>query len=435
MGDRLMQRKILLIALIAATSAAPAFFIRLNEPSFHLNAWKLLAKIGSLCGTALIFWQFLLGYRQAAARWAAPDYLWLIRLHRWIGILIGLLILLHPVFITPYYLEKKGVLLFSLGLPGPLGLFVPLGIAALAILIYLVVSSLFLRERIGKDTWYLTHLGSYILLPLAFVHSYPIGMTLGETGLRYAWQGLFAAAALFYIWRILARLGVFSALYRVVRARRVAENVTDIAMRPVRGRLRPKAAQFAFFRRCRTCPARPFTVSKHDPSSGEICITVKASGRETSRFQRVEPKDNIFVDGPYGVFGREVFTTRRPVVMLAGGIGVTPFRRIINELAGMSGQEAYLFWGNRFEKDIALRDEIEEAGHVEVVHVLSGVETHEELETGYVDLDLLKRRLGPDLLRFEFFICGPPPMIRKLEAALLEEGISGRRIHHELFSY
>ncbi|MBD3178576.1 MAG: hypothetical protein GF417_02700, partial [Candidatus Latescibacteria bacterium] len=150
MSDRLKLRKILLVCLITATSAAPAFFIRLIEPSLQLNTWKLLAKIGSLCGTVLIFWQFLLGYRQSAARWATPDYLWLIRLHRWIGISVGLLILLHPVFLTPYYLEKKGILLYSFGLPEPLNLFVPLGIVALAILLYLVVSSVFLRERMGQ---------------------------------------------------------------------------------------------------------------------------------------------------------------------------------------------------------------------------------------------------------------------------------------------
>ncbi len=435
MSDRLTRRKILLVCLIVVTSAAPAFFIRLNESSLQLNIWKLLAKTGSLCGTMLIFWQFLLGYRQAAARWATPDYLWLIRLHRRIGIAIGLLILLHPVFLTPYYLEKKGILLYSLGLPAPLNLFVPLGIAALVILLYLVISSVFLRARMGHDVWYLTHLSSYLLLPLAFIHAYPIGMTLNGTGLRYVWQGLFVAAALFYIWRIMARLGIVSALYEVVRARQAADGVTDIAMSPVRGRLRPKAAQFAFFRRCRICPSRPFTISKHLPGSGEICITVKAFGRETTRFQRVKPGDRIFVDGPYGIFGREAFTTERPVVMLAGGIGVTPFRRIIHELERMPVGEAYLFWGNRFEKDIALRDEIDEAEHIEVVHVLSGVETHDELETGYVDLGLLHRRLGKDLSRFEFFICGPPPMIKKLEADLLASGVPDSQIHHELFSY
>jgi predicted ferric reductase len=67
--------------------------------------------------------------------------------------------------------------------------------------------------------------------------------------------------------------------------------------------------------------------------------------------------------------------------------------------------------------------------------VLSGIETHEELETGYVDLDLLRRRLGEELSRFEFFVCGPPPMIIKLEADLLDSGVPDSQIHHELFSY
>lgn len=435
MRDRLARRKILLVCLIAATSAAPAFFIRLDEPTLRLNAFKLFAKIGSLCGTMLIAWQFLLGYRQAAARWATHDYLWLIRLHTYIGISIGCLILLHPVFITPYYLEKKGILLFSFGLPSPLDLFVPLGIAALAILLYLVISSVRFRERMGRGAWYLTHLGSYALLPLALIHAYPIGMTLRGTALGRVWQGLFAAAALFYLWRVLARLGLFSALYEVVRARRVAERVTDIAMRPLRGRLRPAAAQFAFFRLCRACPARPFTISKHDPANGEICITVKEFGRVTGRLQSARPGDRLLVDGPYGVFGREAFTVDRPVVMLAGGIGVTPFRRMIDELKRSPGRPAYLFYGNRYEEEIALRDEIEAAENVEVIHVLSGVETHERFRTGHIGAALLRERLGEDLSRFEFFVCGPPPMIRALEADLLAAGVPGRQIHHELFSY
>ena len=207
-----MLRKTLLICIIGATAAAPAFFIQLNEPSFRLNAWKLLAKIGSLCGTMLIIWQFFLGYRQAAARWATPDYLWLLKLHKRIGIAIGLLILLHPIFITPYYLVKHDMLLYFGSRPAPLPVLVPLGVAALVILLFIVLSSTFLRGRMRRDVWYATHLGSYLLPPMAFVHGFPIGTTLNNTGLRFVWQGLFVVMALFYIWRVCARLGVFSSV-------------------------------------------------------------------------------------------------------------------------------------------------------------------------------------------------------------------------------
>lgn len=68
MSERLLVRKAGILCLLVATSAMPAFFVRLDEPTGALNAWKLLAKIGSLCGTMLLFWQFLLSYRQAVAR-------------------------------------------------------------------------------------------------------------------------------------------------------------------------------------------------------------------------------------------------------------------------------------------------------------------------------------------------------------------------------
>ncbi len=165
-----------------ASAAAPAFFIRLDEATLVLNAFKLLAKIGSLCGTVLFFWQFLLGYRRAFARWITPDYLWIIRLHRRIGIGAFFLILLHPVFIVPYYRIKLDLQpLLGIGdLTAPLDLYVPLGIVALILLLLIVASSTLLRSRLSCGI----HLSSYALLPLAFIHGFPIGMTLGETGLR-----------------------------------------------------------------------------------------------------------------------------------------------------------------------------------------------------------------------------------------------------------
>jgi ferredoxin-NADP reductase len=121
--------------------------------------------------------------------------------------------------------------------------------------------------------------------------------------------------------------------------------------------------------------------------------------------------------------------------MLAGGIGITPFRRIIRDLEQQPGREAYLFYGNQYEEDIAHREEVESAGHVDLVHVLSGVEEHEEFEVGFITIDLLKRHLAGPLPRHEFLLCGPPAMIDKLESGLRAEDVPARQIHHELFDY
>lgn len=428
-------RKAALLGVIAVTAAMPAFFIQLDEPSGTLNAWKLLAKIGSLCGTVLMFWQFLLGYRQLASRWVACDYLWALRVHKLLGVAAVALILLHPLFITPYYLRKKDLWLLLRDLPWPLSVLVPCGIAALLILLTIAVTSTLLRRHIGKRAWYLTHLSSYVLLPLVFVHGYPIGITLGETGLRYVWHGLFVLTGALYLFRLLARSGMFSSVYEVTWTDHVTEDVVELCMQPAARPIRPAGGQFAFFRRGLWQPTRPFTVSRYDETSGELCITVKALGRTTGKLQNVQVGERFLVDGPYGVFGQAALASPRPVVMLAGGIGITPFRRLVRELERQPDREAFLFYGNQYEEDIAHREEIEGARHVDVIHVLSGEEEHEYLEVGFITIELLEKYLEHDLSHYEFLLCGPPVMVEKLESGLRADGIPRRQIHHELFSY
>jgi len=428
-------RKTVLLCLIAGTSLVPLFYVRMNEPTFSLNLFKLLAKTGSLCGTLLLFWQFLLGYRQAVARWVTSDYLWVIQLHRRLGIGAICLIALHPVLIIPYYRIKPGLQPLLTVLPEPLNLFVPLGIQAFVLLLLIAVSSTVLRSRLSPRLWFSIHLTSYAVLPLVYIHGFPIGMTLQETGLSKIWIILFVLTSIFFVFRILGRFGVSDSRYEVVRVTPEGKNTVEIAMKPLRRPLRPGSAQFAFFRRGIFSPARPFTVSKYEEESGELSITVKASGRISGQLQTVEATERFWVDGPYGVFGREAFCTSRPVVMLAGGIGMTPFRRMITELENLPDREAYLFYGTLNEEEIAHRDEMEETEQVDVIHVLSGTPEHEEFETGRITIDLIRKYLDKRLVDCEYFLCGPPPMVTKLEASLLEKGVPGKQIHHELFSF
>lgn len=141
------------------------------------------------------------------------------------------------------------------------------------------------------------------------------------------------------------------------------------------------------------------------------------------------------MDGPYGVFGREAFQTDRVIVMLAGGIGVTPFRRMAAEFEKCSGREAYLFYGNPDVDDIAHREELENADQVDVTHVLNDAPRHREFEKGFITADLIRKHLAERLVECEFFLCGPPAMVTKLEAALRQKQVPPSQIHHELFSF
>jgi ferredoxin-NADP reductase len=64
-----------------------------------------------------------------------------------------------------------------------------------------------------------------------------------------------------------------------------------------------------------------------------------------------------------------------------------------------------------------------------VVHVLSQPPAEWSGETGRVRAEVLARHLPPGYRRFQFFICGPGPMMDAAEAALVELGVPAERVH------
>jgi ferredoxin-NADP reductase len=54
-------------------------------------------------------------------------------------------------------------------------------------------------------------------------------------------------------------------------------------------------------------------------------------------------------------------------------------------------------------------------------------------ESGYLTGDVLARYLPPGYRRFQFFICGPDPMMDAAESALIRLGVPPERVHTERF--
>ena len=70
---------------------------------------------------------------------------------------------------------------------------------------------------------------------------------------------------------------------------------------------------------------------------------------------------------------------------------------------------------------------------LDVVHVLARPPADWTGETGYVTPEVLARHLPPGHRRFQFFICGPEPMMDAAESALVELGVPAERVHTERF--
>jgi ferredoxin-NADP reductase len=144
----------------------------------------------------------------------------------------------------------------------------------------------------------------------------------------------------------------------------------------------------------------------------------------------------VYVDGPHGVFSMD--QDEGPGFgFIAGGVGVTGLLSMLRTMADREDvRPAVLVYANRDWEGVAFREELERLEgqlNLTVVHVLEKPPASWSGETGYVTADLLRRHLPRGYRRFQFFICGPEPMMNAAETALVELGVPSERVHTERF--
>ena len=146
----------------------------------------------------------------------------------------------------------------------------------------------------------------------------------------------------------------------------------------------------------------------------------------------------VKVLGPFGTFFVPDNTTR-PVVCLAGGIGITPFRSMLLDAKkrGLSHM-IYLFYSNRRPEDAAFLKEFTEQVSPQFVFVPTM--TNAELsfipwagEIGYIDRVMLEKYL-PKGSSPVYYLAGPEPMTHAMRTLLESMGVSNDDIRYEEFA-
>lgn len=129
----------------------------------------------------------------------------------------------------------------------------------------------------------------------------------------------------------------------------------------------------------------------------------------------------------------------RPAVLLAGGIGITPFRSMI-EWAGEQHlpHKITLFYGNRNVKAIAFFRDLEQWAqqnpNFTFVPTIDAMEPGWKYATGHIDQALVKKYIT-DIRQPIYYIAGPPAMGTALRKMLLVDlGVSRDNIRTESFT-
>jgi ferredoxin-NADP reductase len=125
------------------------------------------------------------------------------------------------------------------------------------------------------------------------------------------------------------------------------------------------------------------------------------------------------------------------LAFIAGGIGITPFRSMIQNLMDRGETPSIvLFYANEKAEDIAYSDIFARAEReigLRVIYTLAGEEIPPPgVRSGFIDWRLIHSAM-PDYLERIFYISGPRRMVTRYEKLLREMGVPRRHIRTDFF--
>jgi predicted ferric reductase len=357
--------------------------------------------------------------------------------HTRMGKVAFIAMLVHAALIlimTAYY-DGKSVLAAIPAL-WDLGWYMVAAQAALGLFALVVVTSLLIvRRRWRYETWHAVHVIVYVAIALVVPHQFIEGSTFRSKGAAW-WFWLALYVLTFGSWLV----------YRVVRpllaARRYGLVVAEVTENPDgstsvvmagRGldRLGAQPGQFFLWRFLApgfALQAHPFSLSR--APSDTLRITVGPTGDFSSSLARLPVGTRVLVEGPLGVF-TSAARTSPGVVYVAGGIGVTPLRALLDE---PHDGPVDIVLRSSTQESSPLRDEVHELA------ALHGASVHEFYgPRGFgwstVAAPSTLKALVPDVANRDVFICGPVAWADAVEADARSAGVPTAAIHRERFGW
>lgn len=154
----------------------------------------------------------------------------------------------------------------------------------------------------------------------------------------------------------------------------------------------------------------------------------------------VQVGNTLLVKAPSGHF-HLMEDESLPIVLIGGGIGITPMLSIMNFILKQSiSREVSLYYGIRNGEELIMKEHLRKLAaehHNFHLHLCYSVPNNSDMKgvdyqhSSRVDIPLLKTTLK--LKRYQFYICGPKPMMESLVPGLAEWGFDSGDIYYESF--
>jgi len=438
---RLAARGFLLFGCYVLLVTLPLVMAALALPKggSALFTVNLAAGLGYVALAVMVLEMALVSRTDAASGAFGLDVLF--QFHRGMGLAAVAMVALHPLLLV----AGGAYPLRSLALGGGVPPAIRLGTGAALLAAALAATSLLRRRlKLRYEVWRILHgLLALGLVGLAALHVRALGRF--DTGIpMHLLGGVFLAigVGVFLRDRLVRPFRLLHKPWLVVENRAERGGARTIRVRPSgHPGFTFQPGQFAWI----NLGASPFHLEQHPISMSscgdrqdELAFTIRALGDWSGQgVPALCPGQRVWLEGPYGAFS--IDREEGPgYVFIAGGVGITPFCSMLMTMAAREDHRpVVLFLGVRSLDDLTLRETLEALAprlDLKLVYVLEHPPEGWQGEHGYLDAAILARHLPKNHLRFQYFVCGPPPLMDLMETVLPTLGVPAERIHAERFA-
>jgi predicted ferric reductase len=452
--QRLFRADLLTVLAWASVAGAVALWLAdggASEFSGVAGSFTAAGIVSGLAGMDLVLLMLLLAARIPLID-ATVGHDRALEFHRKLGKPALYLLLGHGVLIAVGYGMAEGLDPVSEAVA--LWMLVPdmwLAFVSIALFIAVVVTSLVaVRRRFPYEAWYAVHLLTYAAVLTAIPHQFSVGGLFAEgTWQRWYWLAICIAtgAALLHYRVLEPAVATFRHQLTVSRVVPVASGVVSIEMTGLHlDDLAGSGGRYFIWRFL--APGlwwhpHPFSLSSEplqlDASgAGVLRVTVRNLGRGSSQLAAVRPGTRVAVEGPYGLFSTAA-RSRKKVVMIGAGIGITPLRALLESTPFEPGDATVLLRG-RCESELYLGDEILDLCRrrgATLFHLVGArpAQGHGWLPEAAARAGHRLDSYVPDLADSDVYICGPAAWARAVIDDARAAGAMEEQLHYERFDW
>jgi len=290
------------------------------------------------------------------------------------------------------------------------------------------------RAKMSYETWWTIHLYTYLAISLAFMHQVLTGpMFIGHPLNKLYWETLYiGAAAIVVLWRFV--IPNVRSLRHGLKVEQIVKEGPGVYSVIMKGRklnkLGAQGGQFfgwRFLTSGQWWISHPYSLSAA-PTDKFMRVTIKELGDQSSVIKEIKPGTRVFFEGPYGTFVASK-ATRGHVVLVGGGVGITPLRALMEELD--PAKEIDVLFRASKEEDLVLRHELDELARIRGarVHYLVGSRKEHPMSARYISMFV------PAFADSDVYVCGPTPLVEAVRDAAQSVGIPKNRFHDEAFEF